>query len=603
MSNKKRTEDEVRDEAKIILGFDKKENGICQGTGQITTFNQLGFTGNINKPDGWYLPDDVSKPAIVLETKSEIEDISKKKWEKELFKNIDIVESKYKKTIGILYNGIDIRVFKNRTELTNVSTKLESKDYYLAFFNNEKLDKNYIYEVTQKINNSLHFKFGMTDLQDRMIFTACALVAQRYNPKNGLEKLKDMGYSTFHNWIYSALSKAIENDKKQNTKLEVLLEEYSAVRMSITEDQKEINSFIDNVCEIADLVNSDNWNGEDVMAIFFNEFNRYRGKSEAGQVFTPDHITSFMYRLIEVNMNDRLLDGTCGSGAFLVKGMCNMIKEAGGVNTEKAKKIKSEQLFGIEMYRKIYALACANMLIHKDGKTNLAQMDAKSNEASEWIKNNKITKVLMNPPFERKYKCADIVVNILDSVPIGTKCAFILPDKKIEKESKLKKVLKKHTLTMIIKLPENLFFGKGITTSIFVFETGKPQNGRNIIGYYIEDDGLETVKNKGRQDTKNKWDDIEDYWINAIRDSNDWKYNTKQIINPNEHQSYQMPEKQFEIYEEDFIKTMMDYEMYKKDIDVKDFNDKLIKNVLYSSEVSEFNNQISILLERSNKND
>lgn len=39
---------------------------------------------------------------------------------------------------------------------------------------NEKLDKNHIYEVTQRINNSLHFKFGMTDLQDRMIFTACA---------------------------------------------------------------------------------------------------------------------------------------------------------------------------------------------------------------------------------------------------------------------------------------------------------------------------------------------------------------------------------------------------------------------------------------------
>ena len=80
----------------------------------------------------------------------------------------------------------------------------------------DKLDKNYIYEVTQKINNNLHFKFGMTDLQDRMIFTACALVVQRYNPKNGLQELKDMGYSAFHNWIYDALSKAIENDKKQN---------------------------------------------------------------------------------------------------------------------------------------------------------------------------------------------------------------------------------------------------------------------------------------------------------------------------------------------------------------------------------------------------
>lgn len=32
-----RTEDEVRDEAKLILKFDEKEKGIQQGTGQITS--------------------------------------------------------------------------------------------------------------------------------------------------------------------------------------------------------------------------------------------------------------------------------------------------------------------------------------------------------------------------------------------------------------------------------------------------------------------------------------------------------------------------------------------------------------------------------------
>ena len=33
----KRTEDEVRDSAKILLGFDKTEKDIKQGTGQTTT--------------------------------------------------------------------------------------------------------------------------------------------------------------------------------------------------------------------------------------------------------------------------------------------------------------------------------------------------------------------------------------------------------------------------------------------------------------------------------------------------------------------------------------------------------------------------------------
>lgn len=48
------TEDEVRDNARIILGFNVNEQNIKQGTGQITTFKQLGFTGKMNnhKPDG-----------------------------------------------------------------------------------------------------------------------------------------------------------------------------------------------------------------------------------------------------------------------------------------------------------------------------------------------------------------------------------------------------------------------------------------------------------------------------------------------------------------------------------------------------------------------
>ena len=111
-----RTEDEVRDSAKVILGFDKSEPKVKQGTGQITTFNQLGFKGVIDKPDGWYLPDDKGIPAIILETKSESEDISLKKWEKELIKNCKIVLTKYKHVAGILYNGNDVRVFLDNIE-------------------------------------------------------------------------------------------------------------------------------------------------------------------------------------------------------------------------------------------------------------------------------------------------------------------------------------------------------------------------------------------------------------------------------------------------------------------------------------------------------
>lgn len=594
------TEDEIRDNAKVILGFDEKAPDVKQGTGQITTFNQLGFKGVSDKPDGWYLPNDKQDIALILETKSGKEDVFLEKHYVELVKNIEITAQQYKRVVGIFYNGTDVRVIKHikgseqYEEIADVAKTLQNKRYYIALFKENRINKQLIYSLTKKINDCLHVQFGIKNLYHRMIITACALVAKRY----GAMLEKGMEYSLMTSSILNTLSKSLEKDRKQNLKLDLLVEVYSEIKMNMTNNQEAIDNFITWVSEISDCVNSDYWNGEDVMGIFFNEFNRYKKKSESGQVFTPDHITSFMYRLIEVNQHDRVLDATCGSGAFLVKAMCNMVKEAGGVNTSEAMAIKSSQLFGIEFDREIFALACANMLIHKDGKTNLEQLDTRTEEACEWIKSKKITKVLMNPPYERKYGCLKIVENVLKSVPIGTKCAFILPDKKLEKDYADKKygnkLLKNNTLTTIIKLPENLFFGVGVTTSIFAFEAGKPQNGRNIIGYYIEEDGLETVKNQGRQDIKNRWQEKEDYWIAAIRDGVDVLYNTRQIINPLEHLSYQMPTAPFEIFEEDFVKTMMDYEMFKHGIDVKDFNEKIIKSVLYGSTIKENNDAVVI---------
>ena len=48
---KKLTEDAVRDKARDILGLKDKKNAKA-GVGQLTTFNQLGFAGISDKPDG-----------------------------------------------------------------------------------------------------------------------------------------------------------------------------------------------------------------------------------------------------------------------------------------------------------------------------------------------------------------------------------------------------------------------------------------------------------------------------------------------------------------------------------------------------------------------
>ncbi len=74
------------------------------------------------------------------------------------------------------------------------------------------------------------------------------------------------------------------------------------------------------------------------------------------------------------------------------------------------------------------------------GLAKVMHLDARYKEAYDWIKEKPITKVLMNPPFESKYGCLDIVLNVLNAVADRDKslhhlCAFILPDKKLEKKN------------------------------------------------------------------------------------------------------------------------------------------------------------------------
>lgn len=600
------TEDQARDKARDILGLNGSSDAV-EGVGQLTTFNQLGFPGVSDKPDGWYLPHNHADVALVLEVKASKIALGDKQVG-ELLKNIRVVSTRYEHVVGVLYNGEDVRVFRGEDEADDAPA-LQNKEHYLALLTIDHIDKEHIYELTARINNCLHVEFGIKNLYSRMIFTACALVAKRYNAFMSA----GMDYSVFHNSILSCLNKELINDKKQNRKLSILTDEFSKIEMNLdvdSEDEKQqehvkdlIAQFIGWIEEISSCINSDAWRGEDVMGIFFNEFNRYKKKSERGQVFTPEHITDFMYRILDVDMNDRVLDAACGSGGFLVKAMSNMIQEAGGLHTDKAISIRQKQLFGIELDKEIYALTCANMLIHKDGKTNLEQLDARYESAADWIASKGITKVMMNPPFENKYGCMAIVENVLDHVPAHTLCGFILPDKKLEKMSKAakKRLLKHHRLLKVIKLPEALFPGTGVTTSIFVFEARTPQNSQEFFACYMSDDGLETVKNKGRHDIHGRWAEIEDYWVKVVhRQSGD---DSVQWNNPNECLSYQMPQKPFEVYEEDFRRAAMDYLLFKRGIDAREFGDALLKAVMYSSDTTISENCVSLMISKGHVND
>lgn len=617
------SEDQVRDQARNILKFHNDDQAFSD-TGQLTSFNVLGknfkpnpWKGDTHKPDGWYLPKDKNMPCLLLEAKASDKDIVSTA-EDEIKRNMKIALKRYPNVLGITYNGPDVKIYRNEEAGSSdfveaqLAEKLQSKDYYLHVFLDKPVDTQEIYKFTRSINDDLHFKFGIRNLYDRMIFTAGALVAVRY----GLKLHSDVNYATLQSSIISTLNKSLEPSEMQNIKVGTIVDVFRDIRSNYDPGDEAIKIFVDNINAISKSVNSSHWRGEDVMAIFFNEFNRYKGKSDNGQVFTPQHIANFMYRLINVGPHDSVFDGTCGSGTFLTNSMSNMITAVGGSDTSEAKEIKQNKLYGIEFDKTIYALACANMMIHKDGKTNLELADTMSDEAGDWmhklnwdehnnLKQYHITKVLMNPPYERKYKPIKILNNVFNNMPKGTNVAVLLPDHKLEKESKtqVKALLTNNKLTKIIKLPEETF-SEGVSVSIFIFELGEPTNPNDgIFTCEIKNDGLETVKNQGRQDIKHRWPKIEDFWVKTIKRQDTNADKSCQWITPDlknyENLSYPVPQKPFSISDEDFMRTVMNYEMFKQGIDTKELDAKLIDKVMYQSKVQDNTDSISIELKKT----
>ena len=95
---------------------------------------------------------------------------------------------------------------------------------------------------------------------------------------------------------------------------------------------------------------------------------------------------------------------------------------------------------------------------------------------------------------------------------------------------------------------------------------------------------------------KNRWPAIEEYQLDIIKKKVDERYNTVQWLNSDENLSWQEPIPPFKISLEDFNRTFLDFEMFKDDIDKKEFSEDLLNKVLYQSEVSTDNEDIVIKL-------
>ena len=456
------------------------------------------------------------------------------------------------KTVAILANTVNdnVKVWRgvvSDSDFMPKETALRSMDEYVDFYTSKINDKEKVMQNTYKLNELLHRHSIPEKLRSQFVGT-CLLAL-----KNGLDySTPSLTAAQIRTRVKEVLEELLNSDINKAEKLallnrNVLGDQY--IRQLNIAAFREILKFIED--NILPFINDKSTSGQDLLNLFFVTFNKYVGKSDKNQAFTPDHITDFMSKITGVNKHSVVLDPCCGSGSFLVRAMTQALDDCATASEQE--RVKKYQIFGIEFDENVYGLATTNMLIHSDGNSNIRQ--GSCFDLADWIKEAKPNVILMNPPYNgqrihlpksyvntwSKDKKEDpskglyfvkYIADTLNSINHQAKLAVLLPvacaiGTSGEIARLKREILEENTLDAVFTLPNEIFYpGASASACCMVFKIGTKHNdvsNPDTFFGYCKDDGFKKKKNLGRveqidTDTgKSKWVEIEREWIELYR--------------------------------------------------------------------------------------
>lgn len=494
-----------------------------------------------------------------------------------------------RKAICILANTNNdkIKVWKSFVDdehLLKDESMLDRMEHYVKLFKiNKSNDRETVLKNTYALNELLHKKDIDENLRSQFVGTSLLYIKDLVKKKGVVSITKEFVDSLKEMWslmtpkgirgaIEGVLSDLLDGSDNKTKKIELLQKNVlgnQKVRALKTTDWMDILETI--ILNIYRYIDTDSSEGQDILNMFFIAFNKYTGKADKNQAFTPDHITEFMCRVTGVDRTKCVLDATCGSGSFLVQAM---VKELADCRRGKREAealalmdvVKKEHIYGIEIEEKAYGLATTNMLIHGDGNSNIKF--GSCFDCKDFIKQADPDIILMNPPYNAKpigipamYKAnwgkskdgkedptkglvfihylSDIVQEMNEErekngLPRKTvKMAVLLPvsaaigTKNLIQEEKIA-MLEHNTLEAVFTLPNEIFYpGASVSACCMVFTLGEPHvkaDGtmkETFFGYYKED-GFKKKKALGRveqfdENGDSKWKAIEEEWLRLFR--------------------------------------------------------------------------------------
>lgn len=504
------------------------------------------------------------------------------------------------KIIAILANTANdnVKVWRgviSDGDLMPKETALRTMDEYVDFYTSKINDKEKVMQNTYKLNEMLHRHSIPEKLRSQFVGT-CLLAL-----KNGLDySTPSLTAAQIRTRIKEVLEDLLNSDINKAEKLallnrNVLGDQY--VRQLNIAAFREILKFIED--NILPFINDKSTSGQDLLNLFFVTFNKYVGKSDKNQAFTPDHVTDFMAKITGVNKHSVVLDPCCGSGSFLVRAMTQALDDC--ATAAEQEEVKKHQIFGIEFDENVYGLATTNMLIHSDGNSNIRQGSCFA--LADWIKEAKPNVILMNPPYNgqrihlpKSYvdtwardKKEDpskglyfvkYIADTLNSINHQAKLAVLLPvacaiGTSGEIARLKREILEENALDAVFTLPNEIFYpGASASACCMVFKIGIKHtdiSNPNTFFGYCKDDGFKRKKNLGRVEQvdsttgKSRWVEIEKEWIELYRNrrSVDGLSATHKVSGDDEWlcEAY-MKTDYTKLTERDFQQTINDYLAY-----------------------------------------
>lgn len=505
--------------------------------------------------------------AILVECKNKFSKWKKEKIQKQLQDYVRY-EKAYsdKKIVAILVetDGDDVWVWYGQSVIIDDEHKKSDESIIKTFEEYENLcfgkvnDKIKVVDSIKILNEKLHSDGVNEKLRSQFVGT-CLLalkngltyknVSATIDPNTGNNLSPEkVVINNIKSILSGLLSKSGDiTDLNKAGKLSVLnnkvLDDQDIATLTY-EEIKDILEFIDS--NIVPYINDKNTAGQDLLNVFFTTFNKYVGKSDKNQAFTPDHICDFMSKAVGVNKNSRVLDPCCGSGAFIVRAMTDAMDDC---ETELDREnVKKNQIFGIEYEDGAFGLSSTNMLIHGDGNSNVVQ--ASMFDRAEWIQDKNINIVLMNPPYNATKKFCDpqytkswdakkkedpskgfhFVEWVARHVPSTCKIAVLLPMQAAigntgDVKKFKKKMLENYTLDAVFSLPNEMFYpGASAIACCMIFDLSQKHEraDRDTFFGYFKDDKFIKRKGLGRieqtdQDGNSLWQKTEAEWLDLYK--------------------------------------------------------------------------------------